>query len=63
MLTINNTALITTVEISSILGKQILSKSVDALATEIDLSEISNGVYFVKIKTVDGEKTMKVIKE
>ncbi|WP_179007696.1 DUF7619 domain-containing protein [Winogradskyella forsetii] len=63
ILLISNNSEISTVEISSILGKQILSKSVDAFATEIDLSKFSDGVYFVKIKSDNGEKIVKVLKE
>jgi len=63
ILQISNTSMITTIEISSILGKQILSKSVDALATKIDLSEFSNGVYFLKIMSDNGEKIVKILKE
>ncbi|WP_178988120.1 DUF7619 domain-containing protein [Winogradskyella schleiferi] len=63
ILLISNNSEIFTVEISSILGKQILSKSVDALTTEIDLSKFSNGVYFVKIKNTNRERIVKVLKE
>ena len=62
-LQISNTTVIKSIEITSILGKQILSKSVDGLNSEIDLGEISNGVYFVKVKSNDGERIVKVIKE
>ena len=63
VLQISNTSVITTVEINSILGKQILSISVDALTTEIDVSELSNGVYFVKVKTETNEEILKIIKD
>lgn len=63
VLQISNTSILTTIEITSILGKQILFKNVDALTSEIDLSEISNGVYFVKINSGYGEQIVKIIKE
>ena len=63
MLQINNSSIITTIEVSSILGKQLLSKSVDNLSTEIDLSTFSSGVYFVNIKSNTGEKIIKILKE
>lgn len=63
MLQIRNTSTITSIEITSILGKQIYSKSIDTLETEIDISAFTNGVYFVKIMSDDGEQTIKIIKE
>ena len=63
VLQIRNTSLISSIEITSVLGKQILLKTVDNLTTEIDLNEFSNGVYFVKIKSNEGEKIVKIIKE
>ncbi|WP_299111021.1 Calx-beta domain-containing protein [uncultured Winogradskyella sp.] len=63
VLLISNSSNITSVEITSVLGKQIVSTSVEALHTEMDLSELSNGVYFVKIKGDEGERIVKIIKE
>ena len=63
VLLISNSSNITSVEITSVLGKQIVSTLVEALHTEMDLSELSNGVYFVKIKGDEGERIVKIIKE
>ncbi|WP_395045609.1 T9SS type A sorting domain-containing protein [Flavobacterium sp.] len=61
--TISNDKTINEIEIFSILGQKMMDKKVNDLQTELDLSEFSNGVYFVKV-TCDGqEKTLKVIKE
>ena len=62
-LTISNTSLLDSVEITSILGQQMLSKKVNSLQTEIDMSTLSNGIYFVKVITTNKEKTIKIIKE
>ena len=62
-LTISNGTLIESVAISSILGQQILTQKVNDLETEINLSSLSNGIYFVKVVCDGAEKTIKIIKE
>ncbi len=62
-LMISNEKMIDSIEITSILGQQMLSQKVNSLQTEIDLSELSNGIYFVKVTAEGKEKTIKIIKE
>ncbi len=62
-LTISNDTLMESVEVSSILGQQIFSQKVNNLETEINLSTLSNGIYFVKVVCNGAEKTLKIIKE
>ena len=62
-LTISNTITIDEVEITSVLGQKMIVKSVNDLQTELDLSQLSNGVYFVKVKSEGKEKTVKIVKE
>ena len=62
-LTISNASPIETIEISSILGQKMISKKVNDIQTEIDLSQLSNGIYFVKVTSQGSEKTIKIIKE
>ncbi|MEC4004101.1 T9SS type A sorting domain-containing protein [Flavobacterium sp. SUN052] len=62
-LSISNSSLIDKIEISTIIGQNIFSKTVNNLQTEIDLSDLSNGVYFLKINSEGQEKTIKIIKE
>lgn len=62
-LTISNSSTIDEVEITSILGQKMLSKKVNDLQAEINLSELSNGIYFVKVSSEGQEKTFKIIKE
>jgi uncharacterized repeat protein (TIGR01451 family) len=62
-LSISNTSIIDSVEITSILGQQMLSQKVKSLQTEINLSEFSNGIYFVKVTSQGQEKTIKIVKE
>ena len=63
IVSISNTSTIDTIAITSVLGQEILRKSVNDLQTEIDLSSLSNGIYFVKVSANDQEKTIKIVKE
>lgn len=62
-LTISNSSTIDTIEIISILGQQIVTKKINDLHTEINLTDISKGIYFVKVTTNDQEKIVKIVKE
>ena len=63
LLTISNASPIETIEISSILGQKMISKKINDIQTEIDLSQLSNGIYFVKVKSQGNDKTIKIVKE
>ncbi|AWA31169.1 hypothetical protein HYN48_14295 [Flavobacterium magnum] len=54
---------ITDVTVFNLLGQQVMSKKVNANIGQIDMSGISAGAYFVIVNTVDGAKTVKVIKQ
>ncbi|MBY0486462.1 MAG: T9SS type A sorting domain-containing protein [Flavobacteriaceae bacterium] len=62
-LTISNSSLIDEIEITSILGQKMLSKKINDLQTELTISQLSNGIYFVKVTSQGQEKTVKIIKE
>lgn len=62
-LSISNDTTINTIEITSLLGQKMFSQKVNGLQTEIDLSELSSGIYFVKVTSEGQEKTVKIIKE
>jgi hypothetical protein len=62
-LSISNASLIEEIEITSLLGQRILTKKINELQTELNLSELANGVYFVKVISEGQEKTIKIIKE
>lgn len=62
-LTISNESSIDSVEITSLLGQTMLLQKVNSLQTEIYLSELSTGIYFVKVTSEGQEKTVKIVKE
>lgn len=52
-----------TVEIYDVLGKKLFKKELLSGANEVDLSSLSKGMYFVKVKASSIAKTLKIIKE
>jgi hypothetical protein len=63
VLTISNSSVIDEVTLTSIKGEMLLTKQIKSLHSEIDLSNLSKGVYFLKVKAEGTEKTVKLIKE
>jgi hypothetical protein len=62
-LSISNDAPIDAITVTSILGQTVFSKKINALQTEINMSELSSGIYFVKVASESWEKTIKILKE
>ena len=61
--TTNEHQKIVDIQLFDIIGKLILSHpSAPSPETVIDLSHLSNGIYFLKIQTENGTQTKKVIK-
>ncbi|WP_309609302.1 T9SS type A sorting domain-containing protein [Flavobacterium sp.] len=64
IVTINNDSnIIDSVTVNDILGKTVQTKTVNNKQVELDLSNMSNGIYLVKVKSQGVEKVMKVLKE
>lgn len=63
VLAISNTSLIDEVTLISIKGEILLVKRINNRHSEIDLSNFSKGVYFLKVKAEETEKTVKLVKE
>ncbi|WP_264520171.1 T9SS-dependent choice-of-anchor J family protein [Flavobacterium sp. N1994] len=62
-LTVTNDATIDTIEIATVLGQSISSQKVNDLQTQINLSGLASGIYFVKVTSSKQEKTIKIIKD
>lgn len=54
---------ITDVNVFNLLGQQVLSKSVNANQSKIDMSTLSAGTYMVKVTSDNQVKTIKVMKQ
>ncbi|MHC0439798.1 T9SS type A sorting domain-containing protein [Flavobacterium sp. 3-210] len=63
ILNIKNDSVIDDVEIIDISGKSVVLKKINDLHSEIDLSNLSRGIYILKVKSENRQKTIKFIKE
>ncbi len=63
VLTLSNTSIIDEITLVTIKGETILANKINTKRTEIDLSNLSEGVYFLKVKSEGTEKTVKFLKE
>ncbi|WP_166926422.1 T9SS type A sorting domain-containing protein [Flavobacterium poyangense] len=63
LLTIDNKEVIDEIEIFSTSGKSVLSKKINTTHSEIDLSNLSTGIYILKVKSDGKEKAIKISKE
>ncbi|HSD14841.1 MAG TPA: T9SS type A sorting domain-containing protein, partial [Flavobacterium sp.] len=63
LLQIENPQSIANVEIYTITGQTVVSKSVNGMTATIPMAGFSAGTYFVKVATDDAIKTVKVIKK
>lgn len=63
LLSINNPSNIDSVEVISASGKVVLTKKINDTNSEIDLSGLSSGIYFLKVKSEGQIKTVKIIKK
>ncbi|WP_298391663.1 T9SS type A sorting domain-containing protein [Flavobacterium sp.] len=62
-LSISNASLIEEIEITTLIGQKIITQKINKLQTELNLSNLSNGIYFVKVISEGQEKILKIIKE
>jgi hypothetical protein len=63
IITINSDEAIKSIELYDSLSRLLVSKIVESNEISLDLSNYSNGIYFVKIITDNGEKIEKILKQ
>jgi hypothetical protein len=63
VLSIENSSVIDEVTLFSVAGKVILDKKINSLHSNLDLSHVATGIYFLKVKSEGHEKTIKIVKE
>ena len=63
ILNLSYTKDISNVAVFKLLGQEVIAKSLNANQGQIDMSNLANGAYFVKITADNQVKTIKVIKE
>lgn len=54
---------ISDVAVFNLLGQQVITKAIDANATQIDMSGLASGSYLVKVTSDNQTKTIKIIKQ
>lgn len=59
----DNSQVIESVVITDFLGKTVKEKTVNMVTTKIDLSDLSNGIYFAKVKSGNNLSIVKIIKQ
>lgn len=60
---VSNDSTLETITVHDLLGKTILSKTVNGNSTMLDVSGLSTGMYLVRAVAAQGEKMFKIIKE
>lgn len=62
-LIISSNTNLTTIELSNAVGQIIFSKFMNANEANVDMSNLENGIYFLKLYYKDAFKTIKIIKQ
>ena len=62
-LTISNTSDIEEIEIIAVSGKSVLTKKINNTHSDIDLSNVASGFYFLKVTSEGKTKTIKIVKK
>lgn len=61
---IRSNYLVNEISLTNILGKVVISnKNVNSNHVNINLTDLPNNIYFVKVKTKYGVKSIKILKE
>ncbi|MBL7887565.1 MAG: T9SS type A sorting domain-containing protein [Flavobacterium sp.] len=63
IININGNFNIKTIELYDVQGRLLQTQLLDEIQTSIDISEKSNGIYFLKITSDKGSKVEKIVKE
>lgn len=58
----NNLLIQARVEMIDLLGKSVMNHTISSTKTQLDLSHLSNGIYFVKFTNEVGAKVFKIVK-
>ncbi|MEI6899803.1 MAG: T9SS type A sorting domain-containing protein, partial [Bacteroidota bacterium] len=63
LVNIESTATIKSIEMMNYIGQSVFNKFVDNKKTQVNVSTLAPGVYFVKITTDQGTRTTKITVE
>lgn len=62
-ITVTANNVIKSIQLCDMQGRVLMTQVSESLQTTIDISNYSNGIYFLKVHSVSGEKTKKIVKE
>ena len=62
LLHLQSTAIISNIEVSTILGKQVLKARPNSISPSLDISSLSPGLYLVSVTIDNSSKTFKIVK-
>jgi hypothetical protein len=62
-ITVSANSAIKSVQLCDMQGRVLVTQTADATQATLDVSSYSNGIYFLKVNSVNGEKTKKIVKE
>ena len=62
-ITITANTSIQSIQLCDMQGRVLMTKKTDAVQETIDVSGYSNGIYFLKVNSISGEKIKKILKE
>lgn len=62
MLKLSYSERLVNVVVYNIVGKQIFAKNLDSNKAEVDMSQLEDGIYFLKVYSENGSRTIKVLK-
>ncbi len=54
---------ILSIEVYSMLGQQVFVKNINAKQSQVDISQLKSGTYFVKVVSDNQQKMLKIVKE
>jgi len=63
LITVNANSIINSIELYDVQGRVLITKTTNENQAIVDISNYSNGIYFLKVISANGEKTKKIVKE
>lgn len=62
-ISISSKNVIQSIQISNAIGQEVFAVTPNEKETKLMISQLSNGMYFLRLKTANGLKTIKIVKE
>lgn len=62
-ITVNANSIINSMQLYDLQGRILITKTANTSQASLDVSNYSNGIYFLKVNSENGEQTKKIIKE